>query len=115
MSSSPEASWSCSRSSASPSCSSYGLKLDLHVVRTLGPVAVVVGSVQVAVVAVAGLLVALGLGLDPVAALYVGIGLALSSTVIVVVKLLSDRQEIDDLHGRLAVGILIVQTSSSWP
>ena len=76
--------------------------------------AVVVGSVQVAVVAVAGLVVALGLGLDPVAALYVGIGPALSSTVIVV-KLLSDRQEIDDLHGRLAVGILIVQTSSSGP
>jgi Kef-type K+ transport system membrane component KefB len=85
-----------------------GLKLDLHVVRTLGPVAVVVGCVQVALVSLAGFLLALALGLDGVAALYVGIGLAFSSTVIVV-KLLSDRQEIDDLHGRLAVGILIVQ------
>jgi Kef-type K+ transport system membrane component KefB len=85
-----------------------GLKLDLHVVRTHGPVAIVVGCAQVALIAVAGLLLALALGLELVAALYVGIGLALSSTVIVV-KLLSDRGEIDDLHGRLAVGILIVQ------
>ncbi|HSI98099.1 MAG TPA: cation:proton antiporter [Gaiellaceae bacterium] len=85
-----------------------GLKLDLHVVRRLGPVAVLVGSVQVAVIAAAGFLLALGLGLDLVAAIYVGIGLSFSSTIIVV-KLLSDRRTIEDLHGRLAVGILIVQ------
>ena len=85
-----------------------GLKLDLHVVRTLGPVALVVGCVQVAIVAAAGSLIALAVGTELEAALYVGIGLAFSSTVIVV-KLLSDRQELDDLHGRLAVGILIVQ------
>jgi Kef-type K+ transport system membrane component KefB len=85
-----------------------GLKLDLHVVRRLGPVAVVVGCAQVAIIAAAGFVLALALGQEVEAALYVGVGLALSSTVIVV-KLLSDRQEIDDLHGRLAVGILIVQ------
>lgn len=85
-----------------------GLKLDLHVVRRLGPVAVVAGSIQVTVVTVAGFALALALGLDVVASLYVGMGLAFSSTIIVV-KLLSDRREIDDLHGRLAVGILIVQ------
>lgn len=85
-----------------------GLKLDLHVVRRLGPVAVVVGCIQVALVAAGGFAIALALGLDEVASLYVGIGLAFSSTIIVV-KLLSDRREIDDLHGRLAVGILIVQ------
>ena len=85
-----------------------GLKLDLHVVRDLGPVALVVGAVQVVVIAGVGVLLALAVGMETEAALYVGIGLALSSTVIVV-KLLSDRHEIDDLHGRLAVGILIVQ------
>lgn len=31
------------------------------------------------------------------------------SSTIIVVKLLSDRREIDELHGRIAVGILIVQ------
>jgi Kef-type K+ transport system membrane component KefB len=85
-----------------------GLKLDLHVVRRLGPVAVIVGCAQVALVTAGGVLLALAFGLDEVDALYVGIGLAFSSTIIVI-KLLSDRREIDDLHGRLAVGILIVQ------
>ena len=85
-----------------------GLKLDLHVIRTLGPVALIAGGVQVAIVAAGGFLLALGLGLDATSALYVGIGVAFSSTIIVV-KLLSDRRELDDLHGRLALGILIVQ------
>jgi predicted Kef-type K+ transport protein len=43
-----------------------------------------------------------------VAALYVAAAMAFSSTIIVV-KLLSDKREIDALHGRTAVGILIVQ------
>jgi Kef-type K+ transport system membrane component KefB len=85
-----------------------GLKLDLHVVRTLGPVALVVGGAQVALTTVGGFVLALLLGLDTTAALYVGIGVALSSTIIVV-KLLADRRELDDLHGRLALGVLIVQ------
>jgi Kef-type K+ transport system membrane component KefB len=85
-----------------------GLKLDVHVIRTLGPVALVVGGAQVVLTAAGGLAVALALGLALTHALYVGIGLALSSTIIVV-KLLTDRRELDDLHGRLAVGVLIVQ------
>jgi Kef-type K+ transport system membrane component KefB len=85
-----------------------GLKLDLRVVRRLGPVAVVAGCAQVAIVAALGFPIALAFGLSATEALYVGIGLAFSSTIIVI-KLLSDRREIDDLHGRLAVGILIVQ------
>ena len=51
-------------------------------------------------------MLALGIGLTP--ALYVAIALTFSSTIIIV-KLLSDTREIDDLHGRIAVGILIVQ------
>ena len=85
-----------------------GLKLDIHVLRTLGPIALVAGGAQVALTAAGGFLLALLLGLDATPALYVGIGVALSSTIIVV-KLLTDRRELDDLHGRLALGILIVQ------
>ena len=48
------------------------------------------------------------LGLEVVTAAYVAMALTFSSTIIVV-KLLEDRHEIDDLHGRIAVGILIVQ------
>lgn len=47
-------------------------------------------------------------GLGTQAALYLGIGLAFSSTVLAV-KLLDDRRELSTFHGRLAVGILILQ------
>jgi hypothetical protein len=43
-----------------------------------------------------------------VEALYVAVALTFSSTIIIV-KLLSDKRELDSLHGRIAVGFLIVQ------
>ncbi len=85
-----------------------GLRLDLHLVRSTGRVALITGIVQIVVTAGAGYLVALAFGSGAVTALYVGIALAFSSTIIVV-KLLSDKHELDQLHGRIAVGVLIVQ------
>jgi hypothetical protein len=46
--------------------------------------------------------------MDWVRALYVAVALTFSSTIIIV-KLLSDKREIDSLHGRIAMGFLIVQ------
>jgi Kef-type K+ transport system membrane component KefB len=85
-----------------------GLRLDLHLIRTMGRVVLVTGLVQMAVTAALGYLLAVALDLAPMAALYVAVALTFSSTIIVV-KLLSDKREIDALHGRIALGILIVQ------
>jgi Kef-type K+ transport system membrane component KefB len=85
-----------------------GLKLDFNLVRTLGPVSLVTGLGQVIFTTVFGFLIGLALGLDPRTALYVAIALTFSSTIIIV-KLLSDKREIDSLHGRIALGFLIVQ------
>jgi Kef-type K+ transport system membrane component KefB len=85
-----------------------GLKLDLHLVRTLGPLVLAAGLGQMAVSALLGYGLSRGLGFGPLAALYTAAALAFSSTIIVV-KLLSDKREIDALHGRTAVGVLIVQ------
>lgn len=85
-----------------------GLKLDPMLVRHLGPVALATGLGQIVFTAAVGYALCLALGFGTVAALYIAIGLTFSSTVIVV-KLLSDRREIDSLHGRIAVGVLIVQ------
>ncbi|MFT4766872.1 MAG: Kef-type K+ transport system membrane component KefB, partial [Oleispira sp.] len=46
--------------------------------------------------------------MNTVTALYVAVALTFSSTIIIV-KLLSDKKEVDSLHGRIAVGFLIVQ------
>lgn len=85
-----------------------GLKLDTKLVRTLGPVAIVTGLGQVAFTSAFGFLIALALGFDWVTSVYVGVALTFSSTIIIV-KLLSDKREIDSLHGRIALGFLIVQ------
>jgi Kef-type K+ transport system membrane component KefB len=85
-----------------------GLKLDLHVVKMMGPIALLLGAGQVTLTFLAGYPIAWALGLDPTDALYVAVALTFSSTIIVV-KLLSDQRQIDALHGRLALGILIVQ------
>jgi Kef-type K+ transport system membrane component KefB len=85
-----------------------GLKLDLHQVRHLGPVALATGLGQLAFTIVIGFALILALGRGWVEALYVAVALTFSSTIIIV-KLLSDKRELDSLHGRIAVGFLIVQ------
>ena len=85
-----------------------GLKLDLHIIRTMGPVALATGLGQVLFTSVVGYAIAIGFGMTPVAALYVAVALTFSSTIIIV-KLLSDKREVDTLHGRIALGFLIVQ------
>ncbi|WP_409330469.1 cation:proton antiporter [Trujillonella humicola] len=85
-----------------------GLKLDPQLIRTTGPVAVATGLGQVAFTSAVGFGLARLVGLPVVPALYAGVAMAFSSTIIIV-KLLSDKREIDQLHGRIAVGFLIVQ------
>jgi Kef-type K+ transport system membrane component KefB len=85
-----------------------GLKLDLHLVRTTGKVALITGLGQVAFTSIIGFGLALLLGMSATVALYVAVALTFSSTIIIV-KLLSDKRELDELHGRIALGFLIVQ------
>jgi Kef-type K+ transport system membrane component KefB len=85
-----------------------GLKLDLHHIRHIGPVALATGLGQLTFTIVIGFGLVLALGKAPMEALYVAVALTFSSTIIIV-KLLSDKRELDSLHGRIAVGFLIVQ------
>jgi len=85
-----------------------GLKLDLKLVRTLGTVALMTGLGQVAFTSIIGFGIGVALGFDAVTSLYIAVALTFSSTIIIV-KLLSDKREIDSLHGRIALGFLIVQ------
>ena len=85
-----------------------GLKLDLQHVRHIGPVALATGLGQLAFTILFGFVLIIGLGKAPMEAIYVAVALTFSSTIIIV-KLLSDKRELDSLHGRIAVGFLIVQ------
>jgi Kef-type K+ transport system membrane component KefB len=85
-----------------------GLKLDLQHVRHIGPVALATGLGQLGFTIAVGFGLILLLGKGTMEALYVAVALTFSSTIIIV-KLLSDKRELDALHGRIAVGFLIVQ------
>ncbi len=85
-----------------------GLKLDIKIIRTMGPVALATGLGQVIFTSVIGYFIAIALDMTAVTALYVAVALTFSSTIIIV-KLLSDKREVDTLHGRIAIGFLIVQ------
>ena len=85
-----------------------GIKLDVKLIRSLGAVSLLTGLGQVAFTSIFGYLIGLALGLGAITSLYVAVALTFSSTIIIV-KLLSDKREIDSLHGQIALGFLIVQ------
>lgn len=85
-----------------------GLKLDLQLIRSLGVVALMVGAGQIVLTTGFTYLFALLLGMNHITSLYIAVAVTFSSTIIVV-KMLSDKREIDSLHGRISLGVLIVQ------
>lgn len=85
-----------------------GLKLDVTLIKSTGKVALYAGLGQVLFTSVFGFLICLWLGFDPVISIYIAVALTFSSTIIIV-KLLSDKKEIQSLHGQISIGFLIVQ------
>lgn len=85
-----------------------GLELSLDKIRGVGKVAVYAGLGQVLFTAVGGYGISIFLGFSRMEALFLGVALTFSSTV-VVVKLLDQKRELDTLYGRIAVGIFLVQ------
>jgi Kef-type K+ transport system membrane component KefB/Trk K+ transport system NAD-binding subunit len=85
-----------------------GLKLDLNLIRTTGPVALATGLGQIVFTSLIGFVIAWAMDMPFLTAAYVSVALTFSSTIIIV-KLLSDKKEIDSLHGQIALGFLIVQ------
>jgi Kef-type K+ transport system membrane component KefB len=85
-----------------------GLELDITQLKSMGWRSAVAGIAQVAFTSFFGTLLALALGLSIVPAIYIGIGLTFSSTIIVV-KLLTEKKELQSLYGRLVVGIFLTQ------
>lgn len=85
-----------------------GVELDIRRIRQLGISSMLVGLLQVVITVAISYFAAVKIGFSPLQAVYVSLIVAFSSTM-VVVKLLSDKNELDSLHGELVLGILIVQ------
>lgn len=85
-----------------------GLGLNPRVVGEVGKVAGVVGGVQVILTGIFGYISALLLDFNETEAIFLGVAVSFSSTIIAL-KLLSDKREQSRLYGKIVVGILIVQ------
>jgi Kef-type K+ transport system membrane component KefB len=85
-----------------------GLSLNPKVLKTVGKVSFVAGTGQVIFTTVIGFLIAKLLGFPDIPALYISIALTFSSTIIII-KLLTDKGDLQTVYGRISVGFLIVQ------
>lgn len=85
-----------------------GVEFSLRELYAVRRVALGAALAQIAITLIAGTGLAAATGLPPRAALVVGAVLAVSST-LVVARTLADRGELDSIHGRNAIGWMIVQ------
>ena len=85
-----------------------GVKFSVRKLADISRIAVFGGGLQIMMTIGLGLLVGLALGLDVRSSLVLGYAVAISSTM-VVLKLLEDRGDMDAVHARVALGILLVQ------
>lgn len=87
---------------------SVGLEIDFRRFRHVGFAAFAGGTIQVVLTFLLGFAVAMLFGLESIFGVYIGLLLAFSSTMIVA-KILADRDELNTLHGRIMLGILLLQ------
>jgi CPA2 family monovalent cation:H+ antiporter-2 len=91
-----------------------GLEFSIKDLLRMGKIAVLGGIAQILISAAAGFGLGKLVGLSTTGAVFFGFIIALSSTM-VVLKLLMERGEMDTAHGRIMLGILLVQDLSVVP
>jgi len=80
----------------------------LRVFREIGKTSVITGIGQIVFTTLIGFGIASFLGFGFLESLYIAIALTFSSTIIIV-KLLSDKKELNSLYGKISIGFLLVQ------
>ncbi|MEE8618595.1 MAG: cation:proton antiporter [Dehalococcoidales bacterium] len=91
-----------------------GLEFSLKEVMRVGRIAILGGIVQILLTAAVGMALGRLVGFTMLEAVFFGFLIALSSTMIVL-KTLMERGELDSGHGRIMIGILLVQDLSVVP
>jgi len=85
-----------------------GIHLNPKVIKDMGKVSLIAGLGQIIFTSLVGFGLCYLLGFDLIVSIYVAIALTFSST-IVIMKLLSDKGELESLYGRITLGVLIIQ------
>ncbi len=85
-----------------------GLHLSPKIIKEVGKISLITGIGQVVFTSLVGYFIGLALGLNSITSIYVAIALSFSSTIIIM-KLLSDKEALDKLYGKISIGFLLVQ------
>ena len=85
-----------------------GLHLHPKNIKEFGSISFITGIGQVLFTSLIGFGICMALGFGLIPSIYVGVALAFSSTIIIL-KLISDKGDIDSLYGRIAIGFLLIQ------
>lgn len=85
-----------------------GINLNPKALKEFGWISLAISICQIAFTAIIGLLLSFALGFNFIASLYIAIALTFSSTIIIM-KMLSDKNALDTLYGKISIGLLLVQ------
>lgn len=85
-----------------------GLSLNWRRVREVGVVSLLSGLAQIFFTSAVGFLLGRMVGFDNLTSVFVAVAFSFSSTIIIV-KMLMDKEDLDTLYGKIAVGFLLVQ------
>lgn len=85
-----------------------GLSLSPKVIKEVGKVSLIAGAGQVFFTLIIGFIITKFLGLPTTESFYIAAAITFSSTIIIM-KLLSDKRDLETLYGKISIGLLLVQ------
>lgn len=85
-----------------------GLEMNLKEVKVIGKTALITGLGQILFTSIIGFFLSFALGFSVISSIYIAIALTFSSTIIII-KLLSEKNDLNSLYGKISVGFLLVQ------
>lgn len=85
-----------------------GLEINYQSLRLVGKTSLIIGIGQIIFTSMLGFVICSVLGFSYLSSLYISVALTFSSTIIIV-KLLSDKKDLNSLYGKISVGFLLVQ------
>jgi Kef-type K+ transport system membrane component KefB len=85
-----------------------GLEINFNSLRLVGKTSLIIGLGQILFTAGIGFAIAMLLGFAALPSAYIAVALTFSSTIIII-KLLSDKKDINSLYGKISIGMMLVQ------
>ena len=85
-----------------------GIHLNPKTIKEVGKISMITGIGQVIFTSLIGYFIGIFLGFSSITSLYIAVALTFSSTIIIM-KLLSDKDALDKLFGKISIGFLLVQ------